>query len=313
MWRCVAAADTLQELLLASRKCLGKMLPQDLANTIAALPELGAQPDEAWLDAFCTTAAAKMPQATALALYAILFGLAKVQQAEKRRAAGAVKRQKVAAAREQRQQQQQQVSGGTEEAQTLAETAAGSDARTQQTAVPSLSAAAEVQAQHASFAQIKLLRAAALWLLRQQQQLTRWQVAGVIMSLGELLPHDVLGQLHSGAVGSDPAQEPAAGEPHQAGSAASSGPGLPAQLELQGGEVEDANKQERRQHELVDALHELIEGWRPLMEQGQLAAALPKQKARLLGVAWQRLQATSCSGAPDSKHDAASVDADVRS
>jgi hypothetical protein len=302
----------LQALLLAGHKCLGRMSPQDLANTIAALPELGARPGQAWLDAFCTTTAAKMPQATAVALYAILFGLAKVQQAEKRMAAAAVKRLKVAAAREQRQLQQQ-VLGGTEEAQTPVETAAASDATTQQTAVSSSSAAAiaQVQVQHASFAQIKLLRAAALWLLRQQQQLTRWQVAGIIMSLGELLPHDVVSQLHSAAaVGSDPAQEPAAGEPHLARHAAASAPGLPAQLELQGAEVKDAIKQEQRQHELVIALQQLVQGWRPLMEQGQLAAALPKQKSRLLGVAWQRLQAISSSSAIDRGYDAASGDAD---
>jgi hypothetical protein len=309
---CVAAsAATLQPLLLASRNCFGKMSPHDLANTVAALPELGAQPDQAWLDAFCTTAAAKMPQATPLALYAILFGLARVQQAEKRMVAAAIKQQKVAAAREQRQQQQQQqVSGGSEYAQTLADTAAALEVITQQTAVSSSSAAAvaEEQAQHVSFAQMKLLRAAALWLLRQQQQLTRWQVAGVIMSYGELLPRDVLRQLHSAAeVGRGHTQQPAAGEPHQAGTPAASGPG---QSELQGSEAADAIKQKQRQHELVSALQQLIQGWRPLMEQGQLAAVLPKQKAKLLGAAWQRLQGIS-SSATDSKYNSATGDAAV--
>jgi hypothetical protein len=304
-----AAAATLQSLLLASRKCLSKMSPQDLANTIAALPELGARPDQAWLDAFCTTAAAKMPQASALALYAILFGLARVQQAEKRMAAAAVKAQKVAAARQQRQQQQQQQgSGDMADAQALADTAAATEATQQQTAVsPSSSsaAAAEVQAQHAaSPAQVKLLRAAALWLLRMQQHLTQWQLAGVIMSIGELLPREVLRQVHGGAeVGSG--HTLAAGEPE---TPAASEPGLPADLALQGSKDSDAIKQQQRQLEFIGALQKLIEGWRPLVEQGQLASVLPKQKAKLLVVAWQRLQPISNS-VTDSKHDAASGDA----
>ncbi|KAF6254516.1 hypothetical protein COO60DRAFT_314958 [Scenedesmus sp. NREL 46B-D3] len=273
-----------RSLLLACQKCLTKMTPQDLANTISALPELGAAPEQAWLDAFCTTAAAKMPQASPMALHAILFGLARVRQAERRTTAAAVKQRRVAAAREQQQQAQQQ--GDMAHPQAPADTAAAQENAGHPAAELSppaaLPAAKGMQMLHAGAAQVKLLRAAVLWLLRMQQHLTHRQLAGVIMSLGEVLPHDVLRELHGGAELGD-------GQMQQQLQAVAEPRLLQASSPQQGSKAADAITQQQRQDQLVDALRQLIVGWRQLIVQGQLAAVLPKRQSKLLEVAWQRL------------------------
>jgi hypothetical protein len=278
---CMLLLPPWQSLMLGCGRCLTKMTPQDLANTISALPELKALPDQAWLDAFCTAAAAKMPQAPPLALYGILFGLAKVKQAQRKAAAKAVKRR----AKQQQQQLEETAAG---EVQADSGSASGDE---QQSALSSAStaAAAKMQVSPASPAQVKLLQAALRWLQRMQQQLTQRQLAGVIMSLGELLPHEVLHQLQSGQ-GSDSAQM------QQLLPTAAAAEQLPADAQHEGSSTTSIDLKQQNEARLLAALQELVEGWRPVVEDGQLAAVLPKQQARLLSVAWQRLKAVNSSG-----------------
>jgi hypothetical protein len=145
----------------------------------------------------------------------------------------------------------------------------------------------------ASPAEVKLLRAAASWLLRKQQHLTQWQLAGVIMSFGELLPRVVLRQMQSRAGDSSDQMQP---------------PLLSAAAEGQLQETaqhKDSSaigfSSQQREEQLVRALQELMEGWAPLVEDGQLAAVLAKRQANLLSVAWQRLNFITGNGIPSAR------------
>jgi hypothetical protein len=221
---------------------------QDLANVVSALPRLGVLPDAAWLDAWAATTTKKLHTAQPLGVYSVLLGVSRLKQAQRRAAARATKQQHAAEA-------------------PHSQAAAGGSAAT----TPTSSSRCPV-----SLAELRLLRAAVLWVVKHPGSLNRGQLSGVIAALSELLPRLAPAPAQGGGEAHATAAEPV--------------------VEGQHSSEEGRHKWQQVQQHLLGMLLPLLPLWAGCVE-GMAQSAGSRRQGRLVRLAWQRL-VWLCSWAP---------------
>lgn len=137
--------------------------------------------------------------------------------------------------------------------------------------------------------EVKFMCAAAMWLARQHEQLAQWQLAGVVISLSQLLPADIIQQ--AGAMQQQQQQDMVSDEQQCREGSDDSNRSHLEQQRVAGKThrtwlSEEEHLKLKRQR-LVAALASILPQLHAQHE--SVSTALQKKQARLFKVAWKRL------------------------
>lgn len=240
--------------------------------------------------------------ASPAAVHTLLLGMLRMKQGLNR--AG-----KAAAAKQQQQQQQQQLSGTPQETSAPAQDSAGAAATAsepQGADIPGLSVS--------SISELRFLKAALLWVQRNPGALQRYQLAGVVTAVAELLPAETCTtqqqqqqqqreeQLPAPAVGEDGdrPEPPAAGALLSKGGAADPTTEqrtvkAPQPRASDGAAAGQQPKWGAVHRQVLLLLRELLPLWTPVAE--QMAQSRGSRPGRFFKLKWAQL-VSKCGGEP---------------